>query len=173
MSEPYIVVIPDDATASERKYMDALARIVAREPITPRLAKAAKNGALRPSQPNVAEEAGMSRGPISGSRCALPRVKSAILKAQAAHRRSKRGDEVLAELSQADENKAERRRAAKLQDERDEYRAWLNASYTSSAASVMLARAIEQNSHVKDVDVTKLRRDAEQLALSNDPPSAL
>ena len=173
MTQPHVVGIPIDATVAERAYLEALQRLVDNEPRHLASARVAGGGSIRPSQPTVATEAGRSRTPISGKACALPRVQLAIKRAQNWYRDSKRPEGTLQELAVLGREQVLRRernyakqKSAYLKQQRD-------AAYTSSAACGMLAVAIQQSNRAANVDITKLRRAAEQKAISNRSPSAL
>jgi hypothetical protein len=167
-----IVHIADEATAIEREFLAALIRLVENRPLHARLAELALRGPIRPSQTNVALEAGHSRTLISGKACELPRVQLEIKRAQASHRDGKRPGAILDVLDGFGIETALRRECARLKEERDEVRRQRDAAYTSAAASRMLAVAIQQSTRIADADVTELRRAAEQTVLSSKAISA-
>ncbi|WP_231420767.1 hypothetical protein [Sphingomonas sp. Leaf205] len=170
MTKSYAVEIPDDATPLEREYFDALGRIVAGRA---RDLALRERGAIRPSQPNVAKEAGRSRTAISGEACALPRVKLEIMRAQEWHRDSKRPEAALREIAELGRERALRRETADALQKGERYKRQRDAAFTSSAACGMLAVALQRLGRAADVDLTRARRDAEQRAISNRPTSAL
>ncbi|WP_380784899.1 hypothetical protein [Sphingomonas sp. R86521] len=173
MTQPYAVRIPDDATSLEREFLEALDRIVANRPRAPALKTAAKRGPIRPSQPNVATEAGRSRTLISGDACALPRVRLEIKRAQEWRRDTRRPEVALLELEQLGREQILRREGAHAREKGVRYKQQRDAAFTSSAACGMLAVALQQLGRATDVDITRLRRAAEQKATSNSSLSAL
>lgn len=172
MNDRNVVEISDRVTATERAFLDALVRIVENRPTDPGLAAKAARGLIRPSQSNVAQEAGHSRTLISGANCDFPRVKLEIQKAQDRYRASKRPGNVIAELAVAAEDARLRSEVSRVKEEREEMRRQRDAAFTSSVASGMLALTIRQAALAVDVDVTEMRRLAEQTALSHRPISA-
>lgn len=103
----------------------------------------------------------------------LPRVQLEIKRAQAWYGDARKPDHVLHELAEIGRERFLQReldhavqQAILLKEQRD-------AAYTSSAATGMLAAALKQQGRAADVDLTRLRRDAEQKAISNRLTSAL
>lgn len=166
MIAPHEVAITDDASAIEREFLEALARLVANEPRNRKLDEAAKKGRIKPSQVKVALEAGHSRTLISGTPSAYPRVQVEIERAIEWFQRSRRPITALAKLDDFAEKRALRLEVRQAIEKRESMKRQRDASYTSEAASVILAQAMDRHAKIKDGDVTAIRRRAEQRVLT-------
>lgn len=160
--------IPADAfgrTRLEHDYLDALRRIEMGVPRDPDLAAKAARGAIRPSQANVAQEAGRSRTPITGKNPDLPRVQAEITAAQRRWSDARRPPDALSSIRDRNSREQLARENASLREQNTELRRRCNAAYTSAVAVDRLAIALAKAGRRADRDLQAARRAAETLSL--------
>lgn len=167
MIQQYEVRIPDDSCSIERAFLAALVRLVTNRPRDPELSKQAGKGQIKPTQSKVAIEAGHSRTLISGKSSPYPRVQVEIRRANDWYLSTKRPQSAMVALDGYARESALRNAVHEATELREEMKRQRDAAYTSEAACVMLAQEMRRNAKANDVDVTAMRRKAEQKVLTS------
>jgi hypothetical protein len=134
----HVVAIPCDARKRERAYLEALQRIVDREPRSEKCRELLSGGGLTITQWSVAWESGQSRGPIVGNSCTYPRVAAAILLAQRSVSRPALSEPEAAILDVERQLRSERAVTRALRAQLRSMQREAELAYTKQGAAILL-----------------------------------
>ena len=159
----HVVVVPVDATKSERAYLEALQRVVDREPISEVCKDLLAKGELKICQWHVVWEAGRkSRTPIAGTN----RVQAAILLAKRARSTPALAGPEAAVLEIAQELREERAKTQSLLALIRAERREKEAAYTKQGALILLVEELGATRALRErtpEERASARRSAEEM----------